>query len=157
MTYSADGQALLDAAKAALPDVKRAYVAAGPGTAITCEQIIVHPELVDPKRQPVSRDFPGGCAYMPTAGWRVIYARDCYPMAEGEGRSVKLPDPDAMTTWTLAYVDRVERVVNALLDLSLAGDCENMSVGLGNYVGPLTGVAWVTIPVSIGPAGMAAS
>lgn len=157
MTYSADGQALLDAAKGALPDVKRAYVAAGPGSAITCEQIIVHPELYDPKRQLPGRDFPGGCAYFPTAGWRVIYARDCYPMAEDEGRSIKLPQPGALTAWTLAYVDRVERVMNALLELSETGDCENMSVGLANYVGPLTGVAWVTIPVSIGPAGMTAS
>lgn len=129
----------------------RAILAAGPSLAITCEMIAVYPETADPQRQGgEASGLPGGqCMYFPSIRWRVIYARDCYPTVDVEKRS--LPDADAVTEWTKIYVDRCESLQGALLDLSLAQGCGRITVEPGTFQGPSTGVAYVSVPVLVGP------
>lgn len=162
MDFRIDAQALLDTAATALPEIKRRFIAPGPAFAKICQGLVVHPDLIAVvQAQPTPTPNPGSCAVQMVPGWRVVYIEDCYPQLQGRGTDLHLPDSDAMTDWTLVYVNRVQRLMNAILDFGLAAagtpdtrDCSGVTVGAASYVGPFSGVAYVTIPVVIGDDGI---
>lgn len=145
----------LASGQAALPDVDRAFLAAGPEFARTCELLAVYATLVE-DRMPgqLGADNPfghagGGCGGQLVPTVTLVYARDCYPLPDDKGR---LPDPADLTAWTTTYLQRCQQVLDRLaadMDAGVFGDCSTMQLGPASFTGPSSGVATMQVPLRV--------
>lgn len=172
MSLLTDAHLLLAAAAEAAPEGIRAALTGGSGFAKDCHGVYVHPDLyLAPglfARGQV-RDLPGGqCADVAQPGYRVVYVRDCYPSLREQGGRAAIPSAAEITTWTEGYLPVVEAIYEMLLRVVhdhyvpaaiLAadpqaqplggGDCTNVTLGAGQFFGPLGEMAWVSWPVVV--------
>jgi hypothetical protein len=148
MDLPGQAQALLDAAKAALPSVDRAFLAGGPGVALVCRMLVVYPAPI------TVRNAGGelGCAVQVLPQLMLVYAKDCYPPATVEVGELKIPDPAKVSAWTAEYLTEVEALYDGLTDLVVEGGCDSVTLSPANFAGPFTGVCSVRIPVTFAPA-----
>lgn len=176
MSYLSDMRLLLAAAQEAAPEGIRAYLAGGSGAAKDCHSVLVHPEAHAAPGQfsrGVSTGLAGGmCASVAQPIYRVVYVRDCYPsLTERAGRP-GIPSADEIDSWTEAYMPIVEAIYDKLLDVAvdryipaaildadpqaqpLGGDeCTNVTIGPGQFFGPLGQMAWVSWPITVAQVG----
>lgn len=138
-------QTALSAAHAALPAVARYHLAGGPDLALTCHMVAVYPA-------PFSTGQIANCAFQPVPAVMVVYAKDCYPLADPE-RQPALPAVADLDAWTAAYLADVEALwdglIQAVMDGQFGGSCAGVTVQPGNFAGPRGGVCSVRFPIIV--------
>lgn len=148
---------LLEVAVAAIPDTDRQFLAGGPSFAKNCHSLVVSPDtpqVISLTGRSQATQLPGGeCSQIPSPVYRVTYVRDCYPQVKPDGGTIERADPAELTAWTVDYMDRVTRLVRALIDAdadtAFGGDCAGYTVQTGQFSGPLGRCCWVGVPVQI--------
>lgn len=139
---------LLAAAEASGVSVARTLVAPGPLFSRDCRLLAV--VMLRPDIRPVTREFPGTCAVVPTHTFEVVFAADCVPPLADDGSP---PSESDVTAWSVAFLDDCGKVYDALTDAAtsgaIAGGCENVSLGTGEMRGPLGGMSSMVVPVTV--------
>jgi hypothetical protein len=152
MTWRSSAQALLDAAEAAAlsAPLKRVVLAPGPSFARDCRMIAVYLETVVAVAIGATDELPrSGCALVPVVNLRLVFADDCVPVPGDSGTP---PTPEAISTWSGAFLDDAESIWNAVADAAAAGslgDCSGVTIGQLTPTGPSGRMATVQIPVRL--------
>lgn len=160
MSWHNDMAILLAAASAAAPAGIRAFIGGGPTVAHDCHQVFVHP--VTPHVVAIGNGGPqagGQCVRIPEVTYQVVYVRDCYPIAEANGRA---PSAAEVTAWTAQYMAAVEDIAGAVLAVADGDDAPGMpgqrlgggdpcsvTIADGVFAGPLGRACSVSIPVRV--------
>lgn len=147
-TWDQVAQQLLDAAHASGVTVDREFIAPGPNFARDCRLLAV--AFLRPAVVPVQREWAGSCAVVPQHVFQVVFAADCVPAQDDDGNP---PTAAEVTAWSTAFLADCTRVFDALTDAAtlgtIAGGCENVSIGQGEMRGPGGGMSSMVVPVTI--------
>lgn len=149
MNTADQAAAILTAANDSGVSVARSLVTGGPSFARDCRQIAVTLQQI--QQVPLQRGAAAGgtCGVIPQPVFSVVFTADCYPAPRDNGNTVVLPEPDAITAWTLAFLADIDRLEGALLDLAVPGGCRCVTVGPGVVTGPQGGQAHCAWTVTI--------
>lgn len=173
-TWREFAEALLLAAQSSEVTVDRSFVAPGRDFMLACSLLAVHPERTTIARRASDDDLGGHPTVVPVQTFVVTYQADCYPPPiEGNAGQPSLVDPDAVTAWTVEYIDNARAVWDAVTAAvqscptighepleegdpgpavpitGLCLHCLDAVVGEMEWNGPQGLKAWVRIPVRV--------